>query len=148
MVWVSRDGGGKISGAYANRQNGYAEEQLADGAPEVHEFFNPPAPPPFLVAPQIVAAALDMAVTPQNWDISNGSGMFNVVAAMYLDVGVYWMFFTEAQPDTNYFGIITGVSGATITDRAVDYFAIEVKDGAGSPVDASKLSVQIYRIST
>jgi hypothetical protein len=110
----------------------------------------PESPPPFLVPPRIVAAALDMVVTPESWDISNSNGMFNIVAAMYLDVGTYWMFFTNPEADSNYFGVITGadVAQITITDRSTDYFAIEARDGSGVLTDTRKLSVQIVRIAT
>lgn len=41
MVFVQRTNDGKIKGVYANRQEGYAEEELPDDDNEVIEFFNP-----------------------------------------------------------------------------------------------------------
>lgn len=44
LVWVQRDAAGAISGVYANRQPGYAEESLAANDPSVVAYLNPPAP--------------------------------------------------------------------------------------------------------
>ena len=38
IVYVSRDGRGRISGVYANAQPGYATEALDDQTPEVRAF--------------------------------------------------------------------------------------------------------------
>lgn len=46
MKFVERDQAGKVKGLYANRQPGYAEEELADNHPEVIEFRTPKPPPP------------------------------------------------------------------------------------------------------
>jgi hypothetical protein len=106
----------------------------------------PSQPPAFLVPPYLVASALGMAVTPATGDISSVGGMFNIGAAMYLDVGVYWMFFVQSQPDTNYFAIITGAAvDMTMTERGIDYFVIEAKDASGNHIDPPQLSVQVYR---
>jgi len=112
------------------------------------------APPPsnaYMVPPVMVAAALGQVVTPASVDISNptGTGLFNIVAAMYIDVGVYWFFFNVTEPDANYFAIITGTNGTSVamTDHDIDFFALEAKDSAGNPSDLLALNVTIYRIA-
>ena len=43
MAWVQRDAASVISGVFANKQVGYAEEELPDTDPAVVAFLNPPA---------------------------------------------------------------------------------------------------------
>lgn len=106
-------------------------------------------PAPFLAPPTVVAAALGMIVTPEAADISNpAGGLFNIAGAMYLDVGLYWMFFTDPQSDGNYYAIITGDAPMAMVDHSTDYFSIEAKNAGGDPVDPAQLSVQILRIAT
>lgn len=45
MFYIQRDGQGKVSGVFANRQLGYAEEPLANDDPELIAFINPPPDP-------------------------------------------------------------------------------------------------------
>ena len=40
MIFVERDKGGRVTGLYANRQQGYAEEELPDDHPDVVAFTN------------------------------------------------------------------------------------------------------------
>lgn len=44
MVWVERNGLGRVKGIYANRQPGYAEELLDNDHPDVVAFNAPPPP--------------------------------------------------------------------------------------------------------
>ena len=61
-MFIQRFIDGTIQGVYANRQNGYAEEELADDHPEVVEFL---APKPEVTSPtlveQILASPSDLA---------------------------------------------------------------------------------------
>jgi hypothetical protein len=105
-------------------------------------------PAPYLAPPTVVAAALGMIVTPETFDISNpAGGLFNLSGAAYLDVGVYWFFFTDPQPDEIYYAIITGEASMAMVDHTTDYFSIEAKDATGNPADPAQLSVQILRIA-
>lgn len=45
-VWIERNDSGVIKGVYANKQEGYAEEQIAGNDPAVIAFRNPPPPVP------------------------------------------------------------------------------------------------------
>lgn len=58
MPFVQRTLAGQVTGVYANRQPGYAEEELTDTHPEVVAFRTPkPVPPSGL------AVALDAALS-------------------------------------------------------------------------------------
>ncbi len=43
-MFVQRNGSSQIVGVYRVRQEGYAEEELADNHPDVTAFLNPPPP--------------------------------------------------------------------------------------------------------
>lgn len=58
MVFVQRDGG-KIVGIYALKQDGYAEEEIADDDSEVLEFLNPT--PMHLVPKRVIVDRLQAA---------------------------------------------------------------------------------------
>ncbi len=53
IMYVQRTEGA-ISGVFANRQDGYAEEELAADDPEVVTFLNPPEPVPAITKAQAV----------------------------------------------------------------------------------------------
>jgi hypothetical protein len=44
-VWVERDRDGTIASIYANRQDGYAEEELPDDDKDVTQFHQKASPP-------------------------------------------------------------------------------------------------------
>ncbi|WP_130228260.1 hypothetical protein [Bradyrhizobium sp. Leo121] len=107
----------------------------------------PQEPAPFTNRrPTIVAAAFNIHVA--DFDIPSIDGLFNIAAAVYLDVGSYMVFFVQPQPDAAYYAVITGdAPAARLSDQAPEYFTIETKDGpGGNPIDPAVLSVQIMRI--
>jgi len=64
-----------------------------------------------------------------------------------LGVGMYWLFFTEAQPDLSYAAYVSSSSGQiNVTSRSTDYLEINVNDG-GVPVDPAEFSINIVRSS-
>ncbi len=68
MVWVSRNNSGAINGVYANRQEGYAEEQLASDNAEVVSFLNPPPPVPTISKAQALLYLLMIGKTEADVD--------------------------------------------------------------------------------
>lgn len=60
MAWVSRDATGALSGVFANRQPGVANEELPDDNPEVVAFTTPKALDPV-----------------DNWDVVSLKILFN-----------------------------------------------------------------------
>lgn len=111
---------------------------------------DPYVPPPDADAgaqqSRLVAAAYDLTIA--GGDVSNIGGIFNLIAALYLDVGQYMLLFTEPQPDIDYFPIISGgAPSMQCTERATDYLIIEAKDAVnGSAVDPPQFSVEVKRI--
>ncbi|CAM5401069.1 hypothetical protein AFEL58S_02035 [Afipia felis] len=61
MPWVQRDSSGQICGVYANRQDGYAEELLADSDAEIVAYRAPREPEPRLVRKSIIIDRLNDA---------------------------------------------------------------------------------------
>ena len=110
---------------------------------------DPTMSPPAIVAqaPMLVAAVLNINVADS--DITNIDGMFNIMAVAYADVGSFWLFFSEPQPDENYFAIISGNAPVKImTNKTTDFFVIETMDAiGGARVDPPQTSVQIYRVA-
>jgi hypothetical protein len=116
----------------------------AGGVPD--PYVPPEDSAPFTKPPTIVAAAFNVNIA--DGDIPSIDGAFNIGAAIYLDVGAYMLFFIEAQPDTNYYAIITGDAPSKSMSAAdVDYFMLDVRDGVGgNGFDPANLSVQIMRV--
>ena len=74
MPYVSRDDNCRISGVFANRQPGFAEEHLADDNPELLAFLNP--------ATRLTIAMPDTTPTTLNADPIND---LDAVTRRYLD---------------------------------------------------------------
>jgi hypothetical protein len=102
--------------------------------------------PPVSNPPKIVAAAFNIII--QNGEAAGVEGSFNIAGALYLDVGLYLLIFNEAQPDANYFALITGdAPSKRMAEAYPESFTIECKDGPdGNGIDPANLSVQIMRI--
>lgn len=66
--------------------------------------------------------------------------------AFAIDVGVYWVFFSQEQPDMNY-NWNAGASSGTINVSSRDLTMMELRayDG-GAPADPSEISIQVFRV--
>jgi hypothetical protein len=101
--------------------------------------------PPVSTPPRMVAAAFNIMI--ENSDIPTVGGLFNIVGAIYLDVGLYMLMFVEPQPDLNYFAVITGDAPTKrVSETTTEYFMLEAKDTDGNGIDPASLSVQVMRI--
>lgn len=118
------------------------EEGISDPAPYVP----PPPPDPGMISPRLTAAAL--GVTVENGDISSIAGAFNLVAALYLDVGLYMLLFMTPEPDNAYSAVVQGAAPyMRVIEQEADYLIIEARDGInGSPVDSPQFNAQLFRI--
>lgn len=144
MVYVERRSG-KISGVYANLQEGYAEEELPDDAPEVVAFLNPPPPAQIIPIPQLVAVSLLQVVDDEVITVGVSAG---VAFALRMDTGLIWVFFLQKMSDLNYsysYTVTPSAGRATVTDRQLSYMEITVVDTNDQPVDPAEISVQVYR---
>src|SRR5437667_12040575 len=83
--------------------------------------------PPVSTPPRMVGAAFNIMI--ENGDIPAVGGLFNIVGAIYLDVGFYMLMFVEPQPDTNYFAVITGDAPTKrVGEATTEYFMLEARD--------------------
>ena len=70
------------------------------------------------------------------------------LAGLYLDVGLYYLYFSETLPDTSY--LAKAYDAATVvrvSEKGTDYIAVSATDAGGTPVDPSEISVEIIRVS-
>lgn len=145
MVYVERRSG-KIAGVYACLQEGYAEEEMADDAPEVLAFLNPPEiAAPAIPVPQLVAVSLLQVVDGEVLTVGVSAG---VAFGLWMGPGLIWVFFSQEMPDLSYsysYTVTPSSGQATVTDRQLSYMEITVTDINGAPVDPSEISVQVYR---
>ena len=103
-------------------------------------------PDPGLTKPHMIAAAFNIVIS--DGDIQGIGGAFNLIGALYLDVGQYMLMFLKPEPDTNYVAqVIDGGMNIKVTDKGADYMTIEAKDGNGAYADPSQFGIQVYRFS-
>ena len=107
---------------------------------------NDPIPPSALRASIIAQARLLVSGDDlQGVETAAGFG-----AAMILDTGVFWLFFTQPQPDDN-FGAFAqarrsgGGIRADVTDANTGYIEVTTTDMTGTPVTPVSLFVSIQR---
>lgn len=106
----------------------------------------PPPPVPGTIPPRLVASAFGVTPLPNDYDIAL-EGPFNLIAALYWDIGTYWLLFAEEQPDANYHVIISdGGSHIEATEKTTGYVAISATDAASSPVDPAVFNIEVYRL--
>ena len=107
-MWVQRDSNGQVNGLYANRQEGYAEEQLADTDPAVVAFLNPPDPVPQVISDRqfFTQLVVDGIITEDDALASNAA----VIPPPLLEI-------IGAMPADQQFAAKMLVSGATLFNR-------------------------------
>jgi len=93
--------------------------------------------------PVLVAASL--AVNVAGGDIPSMAGVYNIGAAIYLDVGLYMMFFINPLSSPDYFPVLQdGAHAFEVVDQQTDYLIVQARDAGGSAVDVPRFSVQIF----
>ena len=94
--------------------------------------------------PHLFAVAL-LQVSPGG--ISGIDVVSKFSAALYVDVGLYYLFFAAAQPDTSFLAKAYAVGAdVRVAERSSDYIAITATNADGNPVDPPELSVEIIRV--
>jgi hypothetical protein len=69
-------------------------------------------------------------------------------AAVYADVGLYYLFFAETQPDTNYLAKgYDDIARVSVIEKSTDYIVIQAQDASGDPVDPAEVSIEIIRVN-
>ena len=143
MAFVKRNGQGAITASFAAIQPGDAEEWLEDDDAELSEYLSPSVSLQ-LPRPSLVATAL---LTVDAGEIDGLESAAGFGFGFELSTGVYWLFFAEEMPDTNYAYNVTASNGtAKVTARETSYMEVTVTDG-GSPIEPDELSIQLFRAS-
>lgn len=66
--------------------------------------------------------------------------------AFAIDVGVYWVFFTDPQPDMSYIWNVGSSSGTVnVASRDLTMMELRAYEG-GAPADPSEISIQVFRV--
>lgn len=113
------------------------EVSLRPGTPEELN----PTPP---ARPYLYAVA-KLGITPGEITGIEVASKFS--AALYLDVGFYFVFFAESQPDTSYLAnAYDATTKVGVTDKQLDYIVIEARDASGEPTDPAEISIEIIRV--
>ncbi len=98
------------------------------------------------IPPRLVASAFGVVPLPAEYGVEM-AGAYNLVAGMYLDVGLYMVGLISPQPDTDYFVVASdGTVHVGVAEQAVDGFVLAATDAMGAPVEAGSFNVQVYRI--
>lgn len=141
MPYVERRAG-LVAGVYANPQAGYAEEFLTDDDEEVTSFLSLLLPVP---SPRLYAVALLTLASEEIGGIGVDS---RFSAALWADVGLYYVFFAEAQANTSYLAkAYDDAARVSVIEKSTDYIVIQAQDANGNPVDPAEISIEIIRVS-
>lgn len=98
-----------------------------------------PVPPP---VPSLVASGV-FSVT-DGWLEGVGAAA-GIGMAFALDVGTYWIMFSDPQPDLGYAAPASSSQGQINVQRNLEYVEVTVRDGSGSLIDPSEFSITIMR---
>lgn len=83
-------------------------------------------------------------------DVSSVTISAALAGAFMFDVGEFWVFFLDEQPDTNYMALAYdgGSVRAFVQDdeKATDHFVIRTTDFTGTPTNPPALNFEIKRV--
>lgn len=112
-------------------------------------FSNPSTPPPPVDRARGIAIVAQARIIISGEDISGIETAVGFAGAMNLDLGVYWIFFTVSQLDTD-FGALLQANGddglvANVTDQTTDYVEVSVTNLPGVPANPTEIFLSIQR---
>lgn len=158
LIWLS-DGRPRTS------QEPFTPEEIADAgyveAPEQPEYDPathslgwdgegwtltelPPPPDPEPPAPFLYAIA-NLAI--DGGQVESIAPFARLAGAFYIDVGVYWVFFNEPQPNTDYLPLCYNHNHSVfVSEKYEDFFVINA-EADGIPSDPPLITVEIKRVS-
>lgn len=111
-----------------------------DGALTTYE---PPPPPIPVQIPELYAIA-DISIA--DGAITSVTTSAQISAVFYIDVGTYWVFFAESQPNTNYIPLCYNHNHTVfVSEKTDDFFVVSALSG-GIPSDPVSLSVEVKRV--
>lgn len=114
------------------------------------EFSNPNPSPPISVQtePAVVIVAQARLVISGD-EVGGIETAIGFAAALQIDTGVYWIFFTTPQPDIDYGVLPNARDGgglfADVSDQTTDYVEITVTNRTGVPVNPTQLFISVQR---
>lgn len=106
-------------------------------------------PGPASIAPARPELAAQAQLAVNDDEIAGIETSVGLGAAMVLDVGLFWLFFSEPQPDTNYLPIVQapGFNADVTYPLNADFLEITVTDRAtGAAAVPTQLIVSIQRV--
>lgn len=142
QFWYFLDENGRVCQYYATEK-----PDVPEGWTEIS---SPPDPDPDPVpvsipSPTIYAVAL-LVISPGSVGGIGVNSRFS--AAIYADVGLYYVFFAETQPDTNYLAKgYDDVARVSVIEKTTDYIVVQALDSNGDHVDPAEISVEVIRLS-
>lgn len=122
--------------------------QMVNGVLKYVNILGDAPPPGSSPSEPVLYAAAQLLV--QDGDVSGIGINSRFAGAFWGDVGKYYVFFGEPQPDTDYMVMASaGPCQAYVlpSDKAEDFFIITVTDQAGQPLDAEAVNISIVRAS-
>lgn len=112
-------------------------DELAEYVARANQVIPDLAPTPFLVASGVFTVT-------DGWLEGVGAAA-GIGMAFALDVGTYWIMFSEAQPDLGYAAPASSSQGQINVQRNLEYVEVTVRDASGALVDPSEFSITIMR---
>lgn len=110
----------------------------AEKAAQIDASADTPASPAFYAVAQLTIA---------NGSIEGIGVSSRFAAAMYLDVGMYILFFATPLPDASYLAKAYDAGArVSVAERSTDYILITATDDVGVPTDPAEISVEIIRV--
>lgn len=104
----------------------------------------PDVPPLATVYTPVIYAVGNFAVA--DMDISGIDTAVNFSAAVWMDVGVYLVLFSETQANTQYLAkAYSGTSQALVVEKGEDYLIINASNASG-PYDPAEFSLEVIRV--
>lgn len=105
--------------------------------------YQPPTPEPVPTFPELYAIA-DFSI--ENGSVSAVSTSAKISAVFYIDIGKYWVFFSETQPNTDYIPLCYNHNHTVfVSEKTEDFFVVSALSG-GVPSDPVSLSVEVKRV--
>lgn len=101
--------------------------------------------PPFVPPPPVPAIVASGVFTVTGGWLAGIEAAAGIAMAFAVDVGTYWLLFSEPQPDLAYASPASSSQGQINVQRSLEYVEVTVRDGAGNLIDPSEFSINIVR---
>lgn len=107
--------------------------------------YEPPPPPAEPPPSPILCCLANLKI--ENGEISGIETAAGLQMALWVGPGVYWVFFAEPAPDTNYIADASASAPtACVSARETEYIEVTVTGADGVTFDPAEVSIKIYRV--